>query len=182
MKTLHLMLCLVTLAAVGCGGRNAGSSTSASAATPRIAGVRGEVEVRFPGDWLPYVENDPFDLLWVRKQSHLTTGLFVYDKAHPVKLSADATLQHHVDEIRSEHTNFAIVKDRTEKQIDNRTLVTVVCRGDNSDQKGAHYRVTLVKFSDSKVFVVAVQGGDPQDFQQAEPVFAEITDSISRPK
>jgi hypothetical protein len=174
-KRFYLLFSLAMLVGVGCDGGGAGSANSAA----QTVSVRDQVEIQFPPGWSAKKETGPFDILWGNESSHLSTGLIVYDSSNPVPRSPDEALQFHLDELKRTYKYFQITQDKFEKKVDTRRFVRVLCTADNGNPAEVFpHRLTLVDFGDSKVFVVVVQQGTTQNFAEAEPALATITESI----
>lgn len=126
-----------------------------------------------------FASTAPFDCFWSYDPAQLTTGVFLYTDFDNSDLPPDETLQFHVDQIESNHSDFKIIRERSDSSFAPGTFATLVCSGVTSTGDEAYYRLTLVEFTGlTSPFVVVVQGCGPDVFEQAEPAFQQIINSI----
>jgi hypothetical protein len=186
---LALLLTAIALHLPGCSGgsdsETADGETVTLPTTTKVVGttIRSEVNLQFPADWEEQSDPAPFACLWSYDPAQLTTGIFLYSKLDESPFPPDETLQFHVDQIKSNHSDFKVVRERSDTAFVPGTLSTIVCSGVTSAQTEVYYRLILVEFTnDPTAFLVVVQGCSPEIFEQAEPVFQQIIDSIRRPE
>ena len=163
----------ITIALVGCTGRNEASSARVSFVTEYAP-----MEFSFPAGWYATPEDNPYDLQCFSQFQRMNTGVFAFKKGD---IAADAapidTFWAQIEDLKSKRRNFKEFEAIQTLEHDDKTVTSIAYIGDKDASRNC-YRFSLIEFAaDDNRFAVVLQVAVPGEWERRKPILEEITRS-----